>query len=89
MCTSTLHINPKNYLGMSLDVPCGSCLECRSLSQNSWVTRLGFDLKDLYDRGGVAVFLTFTYNNECLPWSNFGFPSQRRGTGQCTWGVPD
>lgn len=75
MCTSTLHINPKSYLGMSLDVPCGQCLECRSLSQNSWVTRLGFDLKDLYSRGGVAVFLTFTYNNECLPWSNFGFNS--------------
>lgn len=78
MCTSTLHINPKNYLGMSLDVPCGSCLECRSLSQSSWVTRLGFDLKDLYDRGGVAVFLTFTYNNECLPWSNFGFKNEER-----------
>lgn len=78
MCTSTLHINPKNYLGMSLDVPCGQCLECRSLSQNSWVTRLGFDLKDLYDRGGVAVFLTFTYNNECLPWSNFGFVHEER-----------
>lgn len=78
MCTSTLHIRPKNYLGMSLDVPCGSCLECRSLSQNSWVTRLGFDLKDLYDRGGVAVFLTFTYNNECLPWSNFGFVHEKR-----------
>lgn len=78
MCTSTLHIRPKNYLGMSLDVPCGSCLECRSLSQNSWVTRLGFDLKDLYSRGGVAVFLTFTYNNECLPWSNFGFTNEKR-----------
>lgn len=78
MCTSTLHINPKSYLGMSLDVPCGSCLECRSLSQNSWVTRLGFDLKDLYDRGGVAVFLTFTYNNECLPYSDFGFKGEKR-----------
>ncbi len=77
MCTSTLHIRPKSFLGMSLDVPCGKCLECRSLSQNSWVTRLGFDLKDLYSRGGVAVFLTFTYNNECLPWSNFGFKNEK------------
>ena len=67
MCTTTLHIRPKSLLGMSYDVPCGQCLECRSLSQNSWVTRLGFDLKDLYGRGGVAVFLTFTYNNDCLP----------------------
>lgn len=78
MCTSTLHIRPKSYLGMSLDVPCGQCLECRSLSQNSWVTRLGFDLRDLYSRGGVAVFLTFTYNNECLPWSNFGFVHEEK-----------
>lgn len=71
MCTSTLHIRPKSLLGMSYDVPCGNCLECRSLSQNSWVTRLGFDLKDLYDNGGVAVFLTFTYNDGCLPTSSF------------------
>ena len=71
MCTSTLHIRPNSPLGMSYDVPCGKCLECRSLSQNSWVTRLGFDLKDLYDRGGVAVFLTFTYNNESLPKCSF------------------
>lgn len=71
MCTSTLHIRPKSLLGMSYDVPCGNCLECRSLSQNSWVTRLGFDLKDLYDNGGVAVFLTFTYNDKCLPLSSF------------------
>ena len=67
MCTTTLHIRPKSLLGMSYDVPCGNCLERRSLSQNSWVTRLGFDIKDLYERGGVAVFLTFTYNNDCLP----------------------
>ena len=71
MCTTTLHIRPKSLLGMSYDVPCGNCLECRSLSQNSWVTRLGFDLKDLYERGGVAVFLTFTYNNDCLPYCAF------------------
>ena len=71
MCTTTLHIRAKSLLGMSYDVPCGNCLECRSLSQNSWVTRLGFDLKDLYDNGGLAVFLTFTYNNELLPTSAF------------------
>ena len=73
MCTSTIHIKAKKLLGMSYDVPCGDCLECRSLSQNSWVTRLGFDLSDLYANGGKAIFLTFTYNNECLPFSHFGF----------------
>lgn len=73
MCTSTIHIKAKKSLGMSYDVPCGDCLECRSLSQNSWVTRLGFDLSDLYANGGKAIFLTFTYNEECLPHSDFGF----------------
>lgn len=72
MCTSTIHIPAKTSLGMSYDVPCGDCLECRSLSQNAWVTRLGFDLQDLYTNGGKAIFLTFTYNEECLPHTNFG-----------------
>lgn len=76
MCTSTIHIHSKKLLGMSYDVPCGDCLECRSLSQNSWVTRLGFDLNDLYANGGKAIFLTFTYNNECLPFSDFGFVNE-------------
>lgn len=72
MCTSTIRIMPKKHLGMSYDVPCGDCLECRSLSQNSWVTRLGFDLQDLYSNGGKAIFLTFTYNEDCLPHTDFG-----------------
>ena len=63
---------------MAYDVPCGDCLECRSLSQNSWVTRLGFDLQDLYANGGKAIFLTFTYNNECLPHSNFGLSDYKK-----------
>jgi hypothetical protein len=78
MCTSPLHILPTKTLGMSYDVPCGECLECRSLSQNSWVTRLGFDLSDLYANGGKAIFLTFTYNDDCLPWTNFGFVDEDR-----------
>lgn len=56
-----------------MDVPCGDCLECRSSSQDSWVLRLSSDLKALYDSKGFAVFLTFTYNDFCLPYSNFGF----------------
>ena len=72
MCTSPLHLH-RLSLGMSLDVPCNDCLECRSASQNAWLFRINKDLEDLYSRGGVGVFLTFTYNNNCLPYSNFGF----------------
>lgn len=72
MCTSPLHLHQLS-LGMSFDVPCNDCLECRSASQNSWLFRINKDLEDLYDRGGKGVFLTFTYNNKCLPHSDFGF----------------
>ena len=72
MCTSPLHIHQLS-LGMSFDVPCNDCLECRSASQNSWLFRINKDLEDLYVRGGKGVFLTFTYNDCCLPHSDFGF----------------
>lgn len=72
MCTSPLHL-VRPALGFNLDVPCNDCLECRNASQDSWVFRLGSDLKDLYSNKGFAVFLTFTYNNACLPHTSFGF----------------
>lgn len=48
-------------------VPCGKCLDCRNQHQSEWQTRVSFELSALYRRGGVAVFLTFTYSNKCLP----------------------
>lgn len=72
MCTSPLFLHRPNF-GFSFDVPCNNCLECRSASQDSWVFRLGCDLESLYKNKGFAVFLTFTYNNKCLPYSDFGF----------------
>lgn len=71
MCTSPLHLHRPN-LGFSFDVPCNDCLECRSASQDSWVFRLGSDLDSLYKCKGFGVFLTFTYNDKCLPHSDFG-----------------
>lgn len=71
MCTSPLHLIRPN-LGFNIDVPCNNCLECRDASKDSWVFRLSQDLKALYERKGFGVFLTFTYNDECLPHSNFG-----------------
>lgn len=73
MCTSPLHLNRKPISGFSYDVPCGNCLECRSTLQDAWVFRLTKDLKAVYDAGGLAVFLTFSYNDAYLPHSDFGF----------------
>ena len=53
-------------------MPCNDCLDCRAASQDSWVFRLGSDLDALYKCKGFAVFLTFTYNDQCLPHSDFG-----------------
>lgn len=72
MCTSPLHLVRPQF-GFNLDVPCNDCLECRSASQDSWIFRLGHDLKDLYAHHGFAVFLTFTYNENSLPHTSFGF----------------
>ena len=72
MCTSPLHLVRPQF-GFNLDVPCNECLECRSASEDSWLFRLGVDLKDLYDHHGFAVFLTFTYNENSLPHTSFGF----------------
>lgn len=79
MCTSPLHLVRPQF-GFNLDVPCNDCLECRSASQDSWVFRLGSDLKELYANHGFAVFLTFTYNNVHLPHTSFGF---NHGTVEC------
>jgi hypothetical protein len=76
MCTSPLHLIRPN-LGFNFDVPCNDCLECRTASQDSWVFRLGVDLKALYERKGFGVFLTFTYTDHSLPHSDFGLKGQK------------
>ena len=70
MCTNPIHLKRPN-LGFSFDVPCNSCLECQSASQDSWLFRLSCDLDALYKRKGFGVFLTFTYSDVCLPHSDF------------------
>lgn len=73
MCLSPLHIksnlvyNVAGYTPRYFDVPCGKCLECKEQYMSEWQTRLSFHIDSLYKRGGLAVMLTFTYNNENLP----------------------
>ena len=77
MCTSPLRIrnNSVYYIGINqpshYDVPCGRCDECRSLGMSDWQTRLSYEIDALYKRNGVAVFLTFTYNDLNLPKFDF------------------
>ena len=73
MCTSPIVINnPSVYTNryfsnQKISVPCGHCLECESSKQGDWRTRLNYEIDSLYKRGGIAIFLTFTYNNDNLP----------------------
>lgn len=48
-------------------VPCNKCSECRSTIQTEWRTRISFEISSLYRNGGIAIFLTFTYSDCCLP----------------------
>ena len=74
MCTSPLSIrNRSAYFHGATDfvehiVPCGKCDECRSVLRSEWEVRISFELAYYKSIGGIAVFLTFTYNNKHLPW---------------------
>ena len=74
MCTSPLSIrNRSAYFHGATDfvehiVPCGKCDECRSVLRSEWEVRISFELAYYKSIGGIAVFLTFTYNNRHLPW---------------------
>lgn len=73
MCTNPLTISNKSPYKIydispnKYQVPCGKCLECRSLVQNDWCTRLSYEINSFYRNGGIGVFLTFTYNDDNLP----------------------
>lgn len=73
MCTNPLIVRNKSpykvydVSPMKYQVPCGKCLECRSLVQSDWCTRLSYEINMFYRNGGIGVFLTFTYNDDDLP----------------------
>lgn len=49
-------------------VPCGKCLECRKARVNSWFVRLSNELR----HSQSAHFLTLTYDDSVLPFSENG-----------------
>lgn len=76
MCLSPLRIKDNSvyhsqYLTSPFrEVPCGRCAECASVYMKEWQTRICFELDALYKRGGIACFLTFTYDDAHLPFYN-------------------
>lgn len=56
-------------------VPCGRCLECRKLRVNSWFVRLN-NQKDL---STSAKFITFTFEDCNIPYSDNGLMSLHYG----------
>ena len=73
MCLCPIYIkdnsvfHSSHYSSAGYEVPCGNCAECRALKQQEWETRISFEISYLYNRGGQAVFLTFTYSDATLP----------------------
>lgn len=73
MCYRPLHLKANNVYrntnvsACSYDVPCGHCEACRDQYRNMWKCRLWHELDYTYNHGGIAVFLTFTYNDRHLP----------------------
>ena len=78
MCTQPITINNPSvyhnrfFSAEKLQVPCGHCDECNLSQQGDWRTRLNFEVENLYSRGGIGVFLTFTYDEKNLP--HFSYP---------------
>lgn len=65
MKSNSVYVGIKSF-GVN-PVPCGQCLECQNAIKQDWETRFSFWLDSLYKRNGVAVMLTFTYNDSHLP----------------------
>lgn len=73
MCFNPLQIRANKsydialYTPESYTVPCGKCDECRSEHRSEWATRMQFEVHDFVKRGGHALMLLLSYNDENLP----------------------
>lgn len=50
-----------------INVPCGKCIECSDSKRNDLFVRASYEFHSLISSGGVAYFVTLTYNNKCIP----------------------
>ena len=71
------YVDPSNYGTPYVDkewfipVPCGKCASCKCDYSRDWANRMILELQD-HDE---AMFLTLTYNDANLPYSDKGFPT--------------
>lgn len=55
-------------------VPCGKCAECRARKANEWIIRLNVE----FQHATSAYFVTLTYDDFNLPFSEKGYPTLRK-----------
>lgn len=70
MCITPLSLkNPKT--NQSFPINCGKCPDCIARRTSQW----SFRLQKEAEVSTSAFFLTLTYNSECIPLTNRGFPT--------------
>lgn len=75
-CLAPLTIKSKNLreqlrFGQSREVNCGKCPACIDAKRREWVFRLKCEARYSLN----AFFVTLTYNDDCLPKNEYGFPT--------------
>lgn len=68
-CNSPIRLSEGDAKGTF--VPCGKCIPCLQTRRNDWSTRLQLELEDASD----AHFLTLTYHDDYIPYTEEGLPS--------------
>lgn len=53
------------------DVPCGQCIQCTTTVKNDLFLRVRAEYLDCIRVGGAALFLTFTYDEQNVPYKSF------------------
>lgn len=66
-CVSPIHITKYN-----VDVPCGRCMQCRIARQSSLQFLANKELLNVYKSGQGASFVTLTYDDDHIPYSDTG-----------------
>lgn len=79
MCVSVQHLalsksryfNPDKTIMTHADVPCGHCIQCTTTAKNDLFLRIRAEYLDCIRSGGAALFLTFTYDEQNVPYKSF------------------
>ena len=73
MCYTPIYLKSENIKSKyrTNSFPCGKCLECRKSRVNSWFVRLKSEMSYCVS----AHFVTLTYDDRNVPFSEFGYNS--------------